>query len=63
LGRPSETASTEQIVKVLDENELMPFLRSTPGLSATTFELTRSAHEFHAALVKTAPRKRGRGSA
>lgn len=61
-GQPSDTAPRDQTVKVFDESEMMPFLRSTPGLSATMLELTVSAHELHKALMSTTPSKRGRGS-
>jgi len=38
-GRPVDAESSGQMVEIVDEVELMRFLRSEVGLSATTFEL------------------------
>ncbi|BAQ16629.1 hypothetical protein GL4_1171 [Methyloceanibacter caenitepidi] len=48
---------------VLEDQELMPFLRREAGISSTVIELTRLAHDLQAVLSKTTPSKRGRGSA
>lgn len=62
-GRPIQRSSDPtREVKILENGELMPFLRSEVGLSVTNFELVRSAHNLRQALLKTAPTKRGRGS-
>ena len=62
-GRPIERSSDDtREVAVLDNNELMPFLRREAGLSATMIELVRKAHDLSNALAKTRPSKRGRGS-
>lgn len=50
-------------VAVLEDQELMPFLRREAGISSTVIELTRLAHDLQAVLSKTTPSKRGRGSA
>lgn len=44
------------------QEELMPLIRAKVGLTSTIFELTKSIHALSHALVKTRPRKRGRGS-
>jgi len=61
-GRPKKRNTDEtREVAVLENDELMPFLREA-GLSSTMIELTRTAHALHTALAKTKPSKRGRGS-
>lgn len=62
-GRPRErdTDDTREVA-VLENDKLMPFLLREAGRSSTMIELTRMAHALHAALVKTKPSKRGRGS-
>lgn len=62
-GRPIERSSDHtREVKILEEDEVMPFLRSEVGLSVTNFELVGAAHDLRRALVKTTPSKRGRGA-
>jgi len=62
-GRPIERSSDHtREVKILEEDEVMPFVRSEAGLSVTNFELVRVAHELRRALMNTTPSKRGRGS-
>ena len=61
-GRPVDAESSGQMVEIVDEVELMRFLRSEVGLSATTFELTTAAHELRRMLGHTEPSKRGRGA-
>jgi len=64
LGRPVDHASDEtREVAVLENGELMPFIRREAGISSTIIELTRLAHDLKDALAKTTPSKRGRGSA
>jgi hypothetical protein len=64
LGRPIDHASDEtREVAVLENGELMPFLRREAGISSTVIELTRLAHDLQFSLTKTTPSKRGRGSA
>ena len=62
-GRPIDQSSDDRReVAVLENDELMPFLRREAGLSATMIELGRTAHDLSNALSKTKPSKRGRGS-
>jgi hypothetical protein len=62
-GRPIQRSSDDtREVAILEEPELMPFLRKEAGLSTSNFELVRSAHNLRQALLKTTPSKRGRGS-
>ncbi|ODS02602.1 hypothetical protein AUC71_01475 [Methyloceanibacter marginalis] len=64
LGRPVDHASDEtREVAVLENGELMPFIRREAGISSTVIELTRLAHRLQSALAETTPSKRGRGSA
>jgi len=64
LGRPIDHASDEtREVAVLENGELMPFIRREAGISSTIIELTRLAHDLKGALAKTTPSKRGRASA
>lgn len=60
-GRPFTEKGWE--VAILDGDELMPFLLREAGRSSTVIELTKLAHDLQAALAKTTPSKRGRGSA
>jgi hypothetical protein len=63
-GRPAEQVADEtREVAVLEDRELMPFLRREAGISSTVIELTRLAHDLQSALAKTTPSKRGRASA
>lgn len=62
-GRPRQQSSDPtREVRVLENGELMPFIRSEVGLSATNFELVRPAHSLRQMLLQTTPSKRGRGS-
>ena len=62
-GRPIQSSSDPtREVKILENGELMRFIRSEVGLSVTNFELVRAAYNLRQALLKTAPTKRGRGS-
>jgi hypothetical protein len=62
-GRPIQRSSDDmREVRILEEDELMRFLRSEVGLSTTNFELVKAAHELRRALMKTTPSKRGRAS-
>jgi hypothetical protein len=64
LGRPVDHESDEtREVAVLEDSELMPYLRREAGISSTIIELTRLAHHLNEALAHTTPSKRGRGSA
>jgi hypothetical protein len=61
--RPVEQAADEtHEVAVLEDRELMPFLRREAGISSTVIELTRLAHDLQRALAKTTPSKRERGA-
>jgi len=63
-GRPIDHVVDEtREVAVLENGELMPFLRREAGISFTVIELTLLAHDLQKALAKTTPSKRGRGSA
>jgi hypothetical protein len=62
-GRPTDSSSGSRAVEILEEKELMAFLRAEAGLSVTSFELVRVAHDLRQALTNTIPSKRGRGSA
>lgn len=62
-GRPRDQSSDEtREIVVLEDDELMPFIRREAGISYTMVELTRMAHDLSTALAKTKPSKRGRGS-
>jgi hypothetical protein len=62
-GRPKERDPDDtREVEILEESEVMPFLRREAGLSATNFELVGAAHNLNRALLKTTPTSRGRGS-
>jgi hypothetical protein len=62
-GRPLQRkADNTREIKILENGELMMFLRSEVGLSVTNFELVRAAHALRKALLKTAPMRRGRVS-
>ena len=61
-GRPLEQLSDEtREIAVLEDDELMRFLRREAGISYTMIELTRMAHDLNTALASTKPSKRGRG--
>jgi len=62
-GRPRDQGSDQtREIAVLEDNELMPFIRREAGISYTMIELTRMAHDLNAALATTKPSKRGRSS-
>lgn len=62
-GRPAQNpADQTREVAVLENGELMPFIRREAGRYFTVIELTKLAHELQAALAKTKPSKRGRTS-
>ena len=62
-GRPKDRHPDDtREVEILEESEVMPFLRREAGLSATNFELVAAAHNLNRALLDTTPTSRGRGS-
>jgi hypothetical protein len=62
-GRPKDRVIDDsREVEILEENEVMPFLRREAGTSATSFELVAAAHNLNDALRNTTPARRGRGS-
>lgn len=60
---PTASDGPEMQVAVLEQRDLVAFLRKPPGYLASIKELTRSAHDLETALSQTEPLKRGRGSA
>jgi len=62
-GRSRDQSCDEtREIAVLEDNELMPFLRREAGISYTMIELTRMAHDLNNVLASTKPSKRGRVS-
>ena len=62
-GRPKDRDPDDtREVEILEESEVMPFLRREAGLSATNFELVGAAHNLNRALLDTTPTSRGKGS-
>jgi hypothetical protein len=63
-GRPKDREPDDtREVEILEESEVLPFLRREAGLSVTNFELVSAAHNLNRALLKTTPTSRGRGAA
>lgn len=63
-GRPVQNVTDEtREVAVLENDELMPFIRREAGISFTVMGVTQQAYDLQAALAKTKPSKRGRGGA
>jgi hypothetical protein len=64
LQKPRKKPSSEvgQEIHIIEKRDLLPYLLSETGKSATLFELSKAAHDMRAALTSTTPSKRGRGS-